>query len=101
MRGLLHRKDHTVRSVQEVAAALGTSERSLRRQLAAEGVSFSSLLEEERLERAKLLLLSTAMSIDHIAARLGYSNVANFGRAFRRWTDHTPADYRRAHRAGR
>jgi len=31
-----------------------------------------------------------------VAERLGYSNVPNFTRAFRRWTGKTPAAYRRA-----
>lgn len=83
-------------SLQQVAAALHTSSRTLKRQLAAEGHSFSSLVEGERREAAALLLRTPDMSMQQIASRLGYSNVPNFARAFRRWTGLTPADYRSA-----
>jgi AraC-like DNA-binding protein len=35
------------------------------------------------------------VSTKDVAERVGYSNVANFMRAFRRWTGQTPAAYRR------
>jgi AraC-like DNA-binding protein len=81
-------------SLQQVATALHTSPRTLKRQLAAEGHSFSSILEEERKEAATLLLRARDVTIEQVASRLGYSNVQNFARAFRRWTGATPADYR-------
>jgi AraC-like DNA-binding protein len=42
------------------------------------------------------LLRDPARSIDEIAARLGYSDAANFTRAFRRWTGMTPRAFRRS-----
>ncbi len=81
-------------SLQELAAALHTSSRTLKRQLAAEGHSFSSIVEEERREAATLLLVAPDVSLQQIASRLGYSSVTNFARAFRRWTGLTPEDYR-------
>jgi AraC-like DNA-binding protein len=53
------------------------------------------LLDQARLERERELLRSDRRSIDEIAERLGYSDVANFTRAFRRWTGTTPAAHRR------
>jgi len=35
------------------------------------------------------------LSLEEIAERLGYSDVANFSRAFRRWTNVAPGAYRR------
>jgi AraC-like DNA-binding protein len=83
-------------SLDRVAAALHVSPRTLKRQLAAEGVSFSMLVEKERRERAVLLLGMHTLSIKDVAERLGYSNVANFTRAFQRWTGTTPGEYRQA-----
>jgi AraC-like DNA-binding protein len=80
--------------LEKVAAALHVSPRTLKRQLAAEGVSFSMLVEKERRERAMILLGSQALSIKDIAERLGYANVANFTRAFQRWTGTTPGEHR-------
>jgi len=39
----------------------------------------------------------TEMPLTEIAFLLGYSHVSAFSRAFRRWTDETPHDYRMAH----
>lgn len=96
VRALLADGDRGFRSLEEVAARLGVSPRTLKRRLALQGVAFSTLLEEEQRDRALMLLRSPELSLDEIADRLGYSDVANFTRAFRRWTGSTPAAYRRA-----
>lgn len=79
----------------EVARRLHLSERTLKRRLAAHGTSVSRLRAEQRLERALVLLRSGALSVQQIADLLGYADVANFTRAFRRWTGLTPGAYRR------
>lgn len=79
-----------------VAAALGRSERSLRRQLAAEGAGFADLLGDCRCALARRLLAHDGLGVDEIAARLRYSDATAFERAFRRRTGQTPAQARRA-----
>jgi AraC-like DNA-binding protein len=96
VQALLGRGRGGVPSVSEVAAALGTSPRTLKRQLAGEGTSFSTLVETELRERALLLLRSNSLSTKDVAATLGYSNVSNFTRAFVRWTGKTPTEQRLA-----
>lgn len=83
------------RSVEEVAEALHVSARTLKRQLAAEDTTYSEVLDGVRRARALVLLQDQALSVDEIAAALGYSDTANFTRAFRRWTGSTPAAVRR------
>jgi AraC-like DNA-binding protein len=95
VRRLVLRRDAGVRSFEELAAAMHVSPRTLRRRLAGARVSFSRLLEEARCDRARALLRSPDLSTKDVAERVGYSNVANFMRAFRRWTGRTPAAYRR------
>jgi AraC-like DNA-binding protein len=94
VRGLLQRDADGFRSVEEVASALSLSSRTLKRKLASQGTSFSALLEAERRSRA-LRLLEADTPLQTIADRVGYSDVANFTRAFRRWTGATPGAYRR------
>jgi AraC-like DNA-binding protein len=94
-RGLIAKSEGGARSVEEVAALLHVSPRTLKRRLAAHGVTYSSLAESELRERAMLLLQSADLSLEQVAERIGYSDVANFTRAFRRWTGRTPAQYRR------
>jgi AraC-like DNA-binding protein len=99
VRRLVLRMDAGVRSFEELAAAVRVSPRTLRRRLADARVSFSTLLDEARRDRALMLLRSRDVSTKDVAERVGYSNVANFMRAFRRWTGQTPAAYRREHLA--
>ncbi|NUQ74283.1 MAG: AraC family transcriptional regulator [Polyangiaceae bacterium] len=94
-RGFLSVEGGGFRSLDEVAALLHVSPRTLKRRLASEGAAFSDLLDEERRQRALLLLRSPELSLESIADLLGYSDVANFTRAFRRWTGLTPGAFRR------
>ncbi len=71
------------------------SERTLKRKLAADATTYSQLVAEERRALATRLLRSDELSIDEVAARLGYSDATNFTRAFRRWTGMTPRAFRR------
>lgn len=87
-------------SAADVASALGTSERTLRRQLGAEGQGFRALLDEVRQAKARHLLTTTALAVDAIAQQLGYAEAASFIHAFQRWTGETPAAFRRRQRAG-
>lgn len=95
VRGLALRGGGGVRSLEEVADQLHVSSRTLKRRLAELGTSYSDILDAERKRRAVTLLRTTTLTIDEIAERLGYSDVANFGRAFRRWTGSTPGAVRR------
>ncbi|HVK98814.1 MAG TPA: AraC family transcriptional regulator [Dongiaceae bacterium] len=81
--------------LDQVAAQLHVSPRTLKRRLLEANTSFQVLLDQVRLEQARLLLSETRKSVDAIAATLGYSDTSNFNRAFRRWLGVTPAAYRR------
>ena len=94
VRSLLMRKGGTAHSLERVADALHLSSRTLKRHLAAEGTTFKQLLDEARRDVA-LRLIGSDMSLDVVAERLGYSDLANFTRAFRRWTGKTPGAVRR------
>jgi AraC-like DNA-binding protein len=89
--------DGTV-SADRVASRLHVSRRTLTRHLAGEGTSFKTLLDEARRHSAGHYLQTTTLSIEDIAFLLGFSESAAFVRAFKRWTQSTPAEYRRSHR---
>jgi AraC-like DNA-binding protein len=82
--------------VSEVARELGLSPRTLSRLLSAEGLRFSAILEQFRLDLAKAYLNDPAFSISEIAWLLGYREVSAFTHAFRRWTGMTPRRSRAA-----
>jgi AraC-like DNA-binding protein len=83
-------------SLKRVGEAVGTSARSLQRQLADLGLTFSELLARIRLSHARELLRDPAVKIIDVAFELGYSDPANFTRAFSRWTGVPPREYRRS-----
>lgn len=89
-------RDGRLLSLDEVAGQLHVSDRTLRRQLAAEGARFQALQETVRHQRAlDLLRRNTTMAIDEVAEHLGYSDPSNFGRAFRKWEGISPSAWRR------
>jgi AraC-like DNA-binding protein len=80
--------------LDQVAALLNMSDRTLRRRLAAEGVTFRGLLDEIREQLAEELLLTGGLSVAEAAERLGYLEVSSFSQAFRRWKGVGPRAYR-------
>jgi AraC-like DNA-binding protein len=79
-----------------VADALGVSERTLRRRLAAEGAGFQALLDEVRASLSARLLATGGLSVAEVAERLGYAEAASFIHAHRRWLGATPGATLRA-----
>jgi AraC-type DNA-binding domain-containing proteins len=78
------------------AEAAGLTIRTLQRRLQETGYSYSDLLEEVRLQQALRLLRETDAKLVDVALDLGYTDAANFSRAFRRWTGVTPQRVRMA-----
>jgi len=77
-----------------VAQTLHLSQRTLQRRLQEEGTSFQTLLDDTRRELAEQYLAQPSMTLLEIAYLLGFADPSNFFRAFRRWFDATPGEYR-------
>ena len=73
-----------------VAEQFGMSARSFTRHLAREGTSFSEILDHVRSRLALRYLEDQRVSLQQIAWLLGYSELAAFNHAFRRWFDMSP-----------
>jgi len=82
--------------VEQAARLVGLSRRTLQRQLANEGTSYSEVLADLRSQLAVELVSDTDLRLHEITRELGYTDPAHFTRAFRRWTGSTPGAYRRA-----
>jgi transcriptional regulator GlxA family with amidase domain len=81
--------------VAELAAACGTSDRSLLRHFRTHhGTTPQQHIQHLRVERAKALLESTHLTFEEIVERCGYSDAASFRRLFKRAAAMTPHDYR-------
>ncbi len=91
---LLRSKHLPLPTLKSMASDLCMSERSLSRRLQAENTNYRQLTSMELESRAKEFLSTTSLSIDAIAAELGYDEPANFRRAFKAWTTQSPTDFR-------
>lgn len=82
-------------AIEQTAASLYCSIRTLSRHLAAEGTTFQALKDELRRDIAIQRLINTNDTIAAIGADLGFYDPSAFHRAFRHWTGSTPGIYRR------
>jgi AraC-like DNA-binding protein len=81
-------------TVDQLAAELALSSRSLHRQLAAEGTSYQRLLDGLRCDAAIRQTLEEQRPFKAIAAAVGFADPRAFRRAFKRWTGSTPQAFR-------
>ena len=92
LEGMLLQGSPTIETAAEMA---GASVRTLQRRLSESGSSYGSLLDRIRFEKVIELMDSPGTRFKEIAYRLGFSDAANFTRAFRRWTGISPKEFRR------
>lgn len=92
---LLKREMASSHAQETIAQALHITPRTLHRRLAQHGLQFKTLLDELRHDTALTLLHQQRNSFADIALALGYSDQANFVRAFKRWTGQTPSQFQR------
>jgi len=90
---LLQRHPGQLWTLDEIAAHVHVSKRTLMRYLDAEGTSFRALVDAELERQAKIELLAPSSTVDSVAATLGYHDAASFRRAFRRWCGESPSGF--------
>ncbi|WP_455289388.1 AraC family transcriptional regulator ligand-binding domain-containing protein [Cupriavidus necator] len=79
-----------------VADRLHVSTRGLQLKLTARNTSFQEILDETRRTQALAFMSRSSVSVTEAAFSLGFSEVSNFTRAFKRWTGMSPSEYRRS-----
>ena len=89
-----HRPVHPLAVVGDLAQALGLSVRNLQRQLAAEGTSWSQLVDAARRD-ALQSLVRKGLPLGEAAERMGYHDASSLSRAARRWFGMPPAKWAR------
>ncbi len=73
---------------------MGFNRRDVQKYLRDRGSGLAEMIEEERKKLAGELLEQREASLQEIAGALGYTDVSNFSRAFRRWTGMAPSFWR-------
>jgi AraC-like DNA-binding protein len=80
-------------TLQSVAVQLNMSARTLHRELSKEHTSFKTVVEQFQAKKAREYLLAYGYPVSKTAMLLGYSDTANFRRAFKRWYECSPSEY--------
>jgi AraC-like DNA-binding protein len=96
VRALVHAHPDGLPEMEQVAASLCLSVRTLRRRLQKEGTTYAALCDAIRESTAERLLSHRHLPIEHIAGRLGYAEPSSFIQAFKRWKGCTPGAFRSA-----
>lgn len=92
---IIRRHQGTPPPLAQVARALNMSERSLRRRLCEEGLSFRNLIADDRRIRTLNLVMQSDASMTQVAMRSGYTSARSLRRAVNRWTGSGPASLRK------
>ncbi|MFC6672202.1 AraC family transcriptional regulator [Marinobacterium aestuariivivens] len=82
-------------TMEEIATAMHTTTRTLRRKLTDEGTSFQDIKDGLRRDTAIHLLSQPSEPVAAIARTLGFSEPSAFTRAFKHWTGVAPSAYRK------
>lgn len=94
VRRIMLEKQNGFPSLNVTARLLHVTPRTLHRRLIDEGTSFKEILEDVRHMLAVEHLKSGHLTIQEIAYTLGYTDLANFRRAFKRWEGVPPSGCR-------
>ena len=83
-----------VANMELIAEMFDITPRTMRRRLNELDTTFSEVVDKWRFKSTLTLLEDDQLRINEIAEHLGYANISNFDRAFKRWTGQSPRSYR-------
>jgi AraC-like DNA-binding protein len=91
---LLEQMGNGVPERSAAALQFGMTDRVFARRLHSMGVSYSDLVDAARKAAACEAVAGTQRAFGDIALSLGFAEASTFNRAFKRWTGHTPGEWR-------
>ncbi|WP_040887002.1 AraC family transcriptional regulator [Marinobacter santoriniensis] len=94
VRNMLRMMPGPLPSLETMADRFCVSSRTLKRRLADRDTSYREIVESVLKDRAIQLLRYTNQSVSEIAYELGYADLSNFSRAFRKWTGKSASEFR-------
>jgi AraC-like DNA-binding protein len=89
-----HDFSHGSPGFEKITRALNMSAPTLRRHLKKEGTTFQQLKDECRRDAAMAYLNNPDLSINAVAALMGFTETSAFHRSFKKWTAMTPGEYK-------
>jgi AraC-like DNA-binding protein len=82
-------------SIKNISELLAMSSRTFTRRLSDAGITYRDLIKTTQLDLAKEILEDPSKSIGEIAFLTGFSEQSAFNRAFKKWTNQTPSEFRK------
>lgn len=79
---------------EQIRVALNMSAPTLRRHLKKEGTNYQKIKDDCRCDAAITYLSRPELSINEVAALMGFSDPSAFHRSFKKWTGLPPGEYR-------
>ncbi|MDD4226058.1 MAG: AraC family transcriptional regulator ligand-binding domain-containing protein [Mariniphaga sp.] len=86
---------HNIPKEEDVALQINTSKSYLQKKLQKEGSTYKQILLQVQKEIALSYLKNDNVSIKETAWMLGYNDVSNFYRAFKKWTGENPKYFKK------
>lgn len=83
-------------SIHYISDLIAMSNRTLTRRLSEAGITYRDLVKKTQEKIAKEMLHKNTLSIGEIAFLTGFSEQSAFNRAFKKWTDLTPSEFRKS-----
>lgn len=83
-------------SIKSISELLAMSSRTFTRRLSEAGITYRDLIKTTQLNLAKEILRDSSKSIGEIAFLTGFSEQSAFNRAFKKWTNQTPSEFRKS-----
>ena len=93
---LLRQAEGVLLTLDDLAQRINVSSRTIDRYLKKENLQFRDISHRVRFERACELLAGRNATVVQVACSLGFSDAANFSRAFRRVVGMSPSEYQRS-----
>lgn len=87
-------------TLESLSEAIGYSKFHMSRFFAKNNTSFSDMLNARRIKEAEILLRNDNTPVTEIAMNVGFSSITTFNRAFRKFKDCTPTQFREMYREG-
>jgi AraC-like DNA-binding protein len=80
--------------IESVATKLQITARTLQRKLSIEQTTYKEILQETRFGIAKQLLKQNQLTVSEIGFMLGYSDIGNFSRSFKKYVGESPVEFK-------
>lgn len=87
-------------TLDSLSEAVGYSKFHMSRFFTKNNSSFSDMLNARRIKAAEILLRDENTPVTQIAMNVGFSSITTFNRAFRKFKDCTPTQFREMYREG-